>query len=255
MGVMLLVMPPTALLMFFALAVLLETGHSLSPIMLAWSHEGFRRRVLLTRPWKSIALPSAIFAVTFSIGAMTSLGLTSLTYGRGNLWRLTDWTNPFPIVIWIYWIWNIYHFGAQNFGVLQLYRRNSLRNTRLRLVDKYGCLAITALGMAAVPAITHSPRVALLSFGILSFNHWLVEIGLCSIVSKRRWLFIGGMLLLGSVGFMWMIPTPAGNMIRVIPAVTCARMGLGFVHFLYDRWIWKLSDSQVRAAIGKGLFT
>jgi hypothetical protein len=101
-GLALLFMPPAALLLFFTLAVLLETGHSFSPIALAWSHEGFRRQVLLTRPWKSIALPSAIFAVTFAVGAMTSLGWTSLTYGRGNLWRLTDWMNPFPIVMWIY---------------------------------------------------------------------------------------------------------------------------------------------------------
>jgi hypothetical protein len=52
------------------------------------------------------------------------------------------------------------------------------------------------------------------------------------------------------MGFVRMIPTPAGNMIRVVPVVICARMGLGFVHFLYDRWIWKLSDPQVRATIG-----
>jgi hypothetical protein len=138
----------------------------------------------------------------------------------------------------------------QNFGVLQLYRRNGSRNPRLRLIDKYGCLAFTALGMAALPAIAHSPQVALLCFGIFSFNHWLVAIGLCSIVSRRRWVFVAGMLLLGGAGFVWMIPTSHGNLIRVVPVIVCARIGFGFVHFLYDGWIWKLSDPQVRATIG-----
>jgi hypothetical protein len=253
-GLSLLLMPPHALLVFFTVAVLLETGHSFSPIVLAWSHEGFRRQVILGRPWKTIALPSAIFAVTISIGAAISLGFTSLTYGRGNLWRVTDWTNPFPIVMWIYWLWNIYHFGMQNFGVIQLYRRNGSRNRPQRLVDKYGCLAVTAFGMAALPALTHSYQVGLVCFAVLSFNHWMTAIGLCSTVSGRGWLFIAGMLLLGSVGFVWMTPTSVGNMIRVVPVVICARIGLGFVHFLYDRWIWKLSDPQVRATIGQDLF-
>ena len=31
------------------------------------------------------------------------------------------------------------------------------------------------------------------------------------------------------------------------------RLGLGFVHFLYDRWIYKLSDPRVRATIGADL--
>jgi hypothetical protein len=32
------------------------------------------------------------------------------------------------------------------------------------------------------------------------------------------------------------------------------RIGLGFVHFLYDRWVYKLSDPQVRAIIGRDIF-
>lgn len=252
-GLMLLAIPPNALLAFFTLVVLLETGHSLSPIVLAWSHGDFRQ-LIVADPKKYILLPGAVFVATLGVGAATSLGWTPLIYGRGQLWRVTDLSNPFPIAMWIYWIWNIYHFGMQNFGVVQLYRRNGRRNPRQRSTDKYACLAITAFGMVALPAITHSSQVALLCLGIFSFNHWMVAIGLCSTVSGRGWLFVAVILLLGSVGFVWMIPTSAGNMIRVIPVIICARMGLGFVHFLYDRWIWKLSDPQVRATIGADLF-
>ena len=249
-GMALLFMSPAALLLFFTLVVFLETGHSFSPIVLAWSHGGFRR-LMLAQPRKYVLLPGMVFGASLGVGVVTSYGWTSYAPGPRQVWHLTDWSNPFPIVVWIYWIWNIYHFGMQNFGVVQLYRRNGPRNRRQRLIDKSACLAITAFGMAALPAVTHSLTVALLCFGIFSLNHWLVAIGLCSAVSGRSWLFIAGMLLLGSVGFIWVVPTSTGNMIRVVPVVICARIGLGFVHFLYDRWLWKFSDPQVRATIGQ----
>lgn len=50
-----------------------------------------------------------------------------------------------------------------------------------------------------------------------------------------------------------MVPTPGGMMIRVIPVLICGRLGLGFVHFLYSRWVWKFSDPRVRATISRDL--
>ena len=86
-----------------------------------------------------------------------------------QLFRFTDWRNPLLRVVWIYWVRNIYHFGMQNFGVLQLYRRNGSHRWRQRLLDKFSCLAITAFGMAALPATTHSQRGGLICLGVLSF--------------------------------------------------------------------------------------
>jgi hypothetical protein len=45
-GLAALFMPPAALLMFFTLAVFLETSHAFSPIALAWSHASFRQLIL-----------------------------------------------------------------------------------------------------------------------------------------------------------------------------------------------------------------
>jgi hypothetical protein len=96
----------------------------------------------------------------------------------------------------------------------------------------------------------------MLMMGIFSVNHWTVDIGLSSrIIGQRGWVLAGGVLLAGAVGFMWMIPTSTGMMIRVIPLVICSRLWLGFVHFLYSRWVWKLSDPDVRATIGQDLLT
>jgi hypothetical protein len=133
-GIALIFLPSPARLACFTLFILLETGHSLSPIVLAWTHGGFRR-VMVGQPKKYFPLPSGVFAVAIGIGAATSLGWTSLVPGPGALSRLTDWANPLPVMVWVYWAWNIYHFGMQHFGVLSLWRGRI--RSRLRLVGSF----------------------------------------------------------------------------------------------------------------------
>jgi hypothetical protein len=251
-GVALVVLPPSARLACFTIFVLLETGHSLSPIVLAWTHGGLRS-IMLRQARKYVSLPTAIFLLSLAVGIATSRGWTSYDFSIPHqVNRITDLTNPLPILVWIYWLWNIYHFAMQHFGVLTLCRGRR-RSQRQRLTDMALCLAVTAFGMTAPPALTRQQWVFFLVIGIFSVNHWVVDIGLSSRVSKQRWLFVGGVLLAGAIGFVWMIPTPNGMMIRIVPIVVCARLGLGFVHFLYSRWVWRLSDPRVRAAIGQNL--
>jgi len=72
-------------------------------------------------------------------------------------------------------------------------------------------------------------------------------------------------LLLGGIGFVWSAPAwvwrawgysiPAqapdyALISHVVPAVLSLRFGLSFVHFLYDRHIWKMGDPDIRAIIG-----
>ena len=125
---------------FFLLVPFLETGHSISPIALAWSHTGFRRAMLERKP-KFILLPSCVFLAATAIGTATSLGLTSYVQAPHRIFQITwshlasnwlqtpDITNPFPIVVWTYMIWNAYHFGMQNFGVLSIYRKKREEKT------------------------------------------------------------------------------------------------------------------------------
>jgi hypothetical protein len=250
-GLALVVLPPAGRLLFFTAAVFLETGHSLSPIVMAWTHRGFRA-IMFRQPKKFLLLPLVVFGSAFAIGVVTSVGSTSFIPGPYHDRQITDLRNPFPILVWVYLIWNGYHFGMQNFGVLSLYR-DKPRSAQRRQIDMFLCIAGTALGMYALPMLAGSQSLAMLCVGIFSFNHWLVAIGLASRVSRHTWVFIAAMLGAGAVGFVWMIPASNGPMIRVIPVIICARMGLGFVHFLYDRWVWKLSDPLVRATIGRDL--
>jgi hypothetical protein len=110
------------LLLFFLLVPSLETGHALSPIAMAWGHSGFRR-FILERKTKFVLLPLAVFLGSASVGAATSLGLTAYQPGPHRIFEVTGLTNPFPILVWIYMVWNAYHFGMQNFGVLSIYRK------------------------------------------------------------------------------------------------------------------------------------
>lgn len=253
-GLGLVFMPPSMRLAVFAIAVLLETGHNLSPIVLAWTHRGLRRLVL-ARPRQYIQWPTAVVLSSLAVGGITSAGLTSYELRLPHqLFRLTNWDNPFPVLVWAYWLWLIYHFGMQWFGVLRLYQTvNGWRGRRYR--DKGICLSLMTFGMAGLPALSHDLSVTFVAIGIFSINHWMTAIGLCSKVYGRWWIFVPGVLALGAIGFVWMFPTPNGVMIRAIPWIVSLRFGAGMAHFLYDRGIWKFSDPLVRETIGKELFS
>jgi len=238
-GIVLWALPPHGRVMMWAAAIVLDNAHRLSPIAASWSHRGFRA-LMLTRPWQTIGLPLSLLTIATGIGAATSLGWTSFIYSHGRQWIITDMSNPFPILVWVYTIWNGYHFGMQNFGVLSLLRGK--RSSWQRTCDMTWACGATLGAMLLTP-------------GMAEFNHWITELGLCGKVSRHTYILIVTMLGFGALGLFWMVPTPQGMMMWVIPVLVGAQIGLGFWHFLQDRWMWKLSDPQVRATIGKELLT
>jgi hypothetical protein len=84
---------------------------------------------------------------------------------------------------------------------------------------------------------------------VIDFNHWLVDIGLSSRVSRHCWIFVVGVAMTGCIGFLWMRPQPDSITTMFVPWVIQARWGVGIAHFLYSRWVWKLSDQRVSRAI------
>jgi hypothetical protein len=227
-GLALVFLPSAVGFLFFTAAVFLETGHAFSPIVLTWSDAGLRR-IAMDRWAEFVALPPLVFVGVFLV--------------------------PTEVVFGIYYAWNIYHFGMQNFGVLSLYKRKQARSPDGRVRDGLLCLVLTAFGMGALPLLLSDRSLSLLFTGVFSFSHWLTDIGLSSRVSRHPWLFTMMVLAMGSVGFLWMVPRVDHMASRVIPTVLTARWGLGFVHFLYSRWVWNISDPKVRATIAKGIFS
>jgi hypothetical protein len=202
----------------FTFAIVCEHGHVVSPIVLAWSHPGLRK-IALERPIETMLLP------VLAICCMLML----------PMW----WAGA------IYWPWNIYHFGAQHYGVGRLLGWRTSR---------WWCVGVTAAIMAGGPLLIHDEWMRWFFLFAIDFNHWLVDIGLSSRVSRRWWLFLAAVAALGCIGFTFQAPRTDHNATRAIPWVIQARWGVGIAHFLYSRWVWKLSDPRVRATIGKDLW-
>ena len=288
--------------------VVFQTAHTISPIALAWLHTGFRK-LMLGRPIKFIALPLGLIVIWTLAGYVggwywpqPSFNPVTLKIDMSSRWE------PLWIMGAVYAIWNIYHFGKQNFGVMSVYRRKAggYRPAQRRFdlvfccLTAWGTMAVAAIHLLAnylrvdllryrnvlaayvVVAIASAgimlwrersqfclPRIILIltnavgmgtamfwwlgGLGIVSMNHWLTAIGLAGHAQKRPIVFPLAILLVGGALFCalfvrgWEIPT------QVAAAAIAFRLALGTVHFLYDRWVWKLSDPQVRATIGENL--
>jgi hypothetical protein len=75
---------------------------------------------MMERKAKYILLSMSIFIGSVAIGAASSLGVTSSQPEPHRMFELMGLTNPFPMLVWVYMIWNAYHFGMQNFGAVEL---------------------------------------------------------------------------------------------------------------------------------------
>ncbi|HEX5009775.1 MAG TPA: hypothetical protein VFY71_05190 [Planctomycetota bacterium] len=139
-GALLLLSPSIYLVL--AVTILLEHAHFLSPMTLAWTHRGFRA-VMLRKKGKFIFVPLAIIAATTAIGILTSRFVPDLHVDVGTQVRVydfADYKQPFVMLVVLYFLWNNWHFGMQNFGVLSIYRRKSGSGTRRK--DMLYCLGV-----------------------------------------------------------------------------------------------------------------
>jgi hypothetical protein len=315
---------PPILILFGA--GLLGTTHLVSPITLAWTHPDIRK-IALSRPIKFIGLPAFLLVVAAAVGlAATALPIdAALDFSRISV-RSVDLKNPLMAMMFIYVVWNAYHFGMQNFGVLSIYRAKSGGGQRswdmtfclvtitvatllpfvrylpfaqyLYSPIKWGVIALAAASIAIMLSreLRFGPRTIFIvttalgplamlwwgflalamhnswpwfqgvpfwpfiwGFALLSMNHWLVSIGLASHVYCRQrrcspLLFLVALAILGGLIFIALFVNPHTLVMHIAALAIALRLGLGFVHFLYDRWLYKFSDPEVRAAIGRDIF-
>jgi hypothetical protein len=190
----------------FSLVILLEQAHLASPIVLAWSHAGLRERVR-GRLVESVLLPFIAFTAAL--------------------------LSPFLLVGWVYWLWNIWHFGMQNYGLAALSGR------RGRVV-KWGCLGATAFCMVGLPWLfPHNPVLFWVLLFAIDFPHWLTDISLSAWASRQRWFFVSAVCLIGCGGFLFKVPRVDHVATLALPWVIQARWGAGMIHFIYSRMVWK----------------
>jgi hypothetical protein len=233
----------TLMALFFAVNI----PHLISPFALVWTHRTFRP-VAFARWKRYIAAPIAVLLMAVVVG-FSARGPLQINYI--TLQVRAPWSDHL-LLAWLglYFVWNAYHFGAQNFGVLRLYGVGGRK-----IIVKWVCVALTVLGFFVVPRAF--PIFFLFTLGAFSFNHSLAAIGLCSHVwgnhyGRSPWIFVAAMFAVGAP-FVWLAVNNEllGSFMVLLITV---RIGLGFVHFLYDGGVWKMSDPLVRATIGRDLF-
>ena len=240
--------------------LMINFAHAISPIGLAWSHSGFRA-VMLAKPRKFIGVPLLLIAVGLAVAMATSWYFPQFVPRHLSLENVTLDKLAVPIVIWanVYAVWNLYHAGAQNFGIWCLYRRQGYKPGWRKYALLGGSVAAVVLIGHETPRWLPYTSVALFALGLTSGNHWLAAIGLCGHVYARHtgrspWWFIAAALLLGlSLSTAFILGVRWGILWLAVLSF-CLRGWLGMWHFLQDRWLWKLSDPQVRATIGRDLF-
>jgi len=115
-------------------------------------------------------------------------------------------------------------------------------------------MAVTIVGMVVWPVLAADPWTwRIINLAIFAIPHWVTEIFLTSWASTKWKIFTPLILALGCVGFLWSVPRSTGMPVVGV-AWVCFRLGLGFVHFLYDGMIWRFRDPEIRNTIGRTFF-
>lgn len=148
-------------------ALVMQTGHLLSPMGLAWTHEGFRR-IMRRHAAKYVSLPLGILAGATAVAYGSSFYLPDIRFNPASFsllvrsTTLAEFKNPFMAMVVIYSLWNAYHFGKQAFGIMSIYRHKAniggahTYGREQRMVDLiYCCVVIWATMLIPfVPPLT-----------------------------------------------------------------------------------------------------
>lgn len=230
----------------------LDSSHLAAPIALAWVHPEFRRQIALTHKVRYIAAPLLVLGAAVLTVPATLIFWPAFHPIIGTKIRAVadiNSINPFTALLTLFVLWNLYHFGAQNFGVWRLIRRGQGN----RFLQKSSWIGATVAGMVGTPFV--APVLTPLSMWAFGLWHWLPAIWLAAKVSRRPVLFWAAMALVGALIAVSVWGSVAYGSLAVAMIAVGARLGLGFVHFLYDRWIWRFSDARMRAIIDGGIFS
>jgi hypothetical protein len=214
---------------------------------------------MLDKPGKFIGVPILIVLAGIGAGLGTWLLFPKFHPTHMVLENIKLDQLVVPMVIWanLYAIWNLYHAGAQNFGFLCLYRGKGFKGWPKMMVLAV-CIAITVLLGHELGRVLGYRVVVLFCVGAIIVNHWFAAIGLATHVMGRHYncsplWFAIGIIAVGGL-LVWAFYTALfASTLGAIMAL-CVRGSFGIWHFLQDRWVWKLSNPQVRATIGADLF-
>jgi hypothetical protein len=213
--------------------IVLDHAHLVSPSGLAWSNSNARKR-MLTQWCKFILFPLALVVLSLYVG---------LNVNNTN-------APAFVILALIYSWWNVFHFAAQNYGICRLFGYHKWWQTDIAIV-------VTIIPFVMFP-FAGTVGLILANY-TLGLAHWITDWGLCSWAS-RRWIVFGGLALVaGLFGLLFKDVSLCDNAVGVclwqiaVPWLLSLRFGLGFVHFLYSRWVWRHGRELLGTAHGESV--
>jgi hypothetical protein len=127
-------------LLALAAVVLLWGGHILSPVVVSWANRDLRAH-MLKNTRKFILLPLALLLGSVILGV-----LGDLSQWPGISREVTVHLNPRLFLFYVFLLWNTWHFAAQHFGVLSIYRRSAGQvSNRDRWLDRAFCVTMTCV--------------------------------------------------------------------------------------------------------------
>jgi hypothetical protein len=226
-----------------------------------------RQKMLAEWQW-FILLPLALLLVSIWIGAHAQHFYVRMNDGRlasldaltvQHVWQgwrggyIGGYDMALRLLGSTYFAWNAWHFGSQHFGVASLLGWRSGPRWRRKALTIGPTVVIMAL-----PAFLPVFSLLVLN-GAMSFLHWTTDIGLSAWMRKASGYvpFVCVILMLGLSGFVFKTvagdPRSCGSWsvctaVYSIPVLLALRSGLGFVHFLYSRWVWQRTNIQLMAA-------
>lgn len=120
--------------------VLLWGGHILAPVIVIWTNRAWRA-YLVKNKRQCILLPLALLLMSVTLGML----------GDGSQWpgmprEIIFHLNPRLGLFYMFLLWNTWHFSAQHFGVLAIYRRVSGQfSQKDRCFDRAFCVGMTCV--------------------------------------------------------------------------------------------------------------
>jgi hypothetical protein len=260
---------------YFGLTALFWIGHRLSSTWLAYCTEAYRP-LLRSDPVRFVLLPLLVTLACFVVFLPGDAALPWTREERLVAMAVLD----YALVT--------YHFAAQHFGALSLYRMRAERagSRHARHLDRVfalgvgGALAFLAdmlagsaayqdlwIGHLDVPTWLTSNqgavRAAGLSMLFLATAFMLIAEARASHRSLPRVLYILGLAAMVAIALRprsfslylviwtsqhWVLATGLG-----VPALVALGFATGFVHYLLDRSVYRMSDPRIRSA-ARGLF-
>jgi hypothetical protein len=111
--------------------VFLWGGHILAPVIVTWMNPGLRAH-MAGQPGKYLLFPASVLCVSILFGMLGDL--SQWTFFPEEI-RIH--LNPRFLIFYAFLIWNTWHFSAQHFGVLAIYRKLSKQwSSRDRQLDR-----------------------------------------------------------------------------------------------------------------------